>query len=104
MCSRGTVGWWLGLRCLERSDAALRFSHLGSMFLSRLVLKVPDMRQCSVFACQSVSLIGLDGDDAFQTRLLYGSIGNVNDCHKLLEERPLEDAIVADVEACDFEC
>jgi hypothetical protein len=76
----------------------------GRLILGCLVTKVPGVRQGSVLACQTVPLSGLDSFDALRSRHLHGSIGNMDDHHKLEEERPFEDAILSDVEAHDFKC
>jgi hypothetical protein len=44
-------------------------------------------------------LVGLDGDHALGARHLQCSIVSVDDCHKLQEERPHDDAVVPDVKA-----
>jgi hypothetical protein len=58
----------------------------------------------SVLVCQSVSLIDLDGDDSLRTGHIHGSVDSVDDRHELQEKRTPEDAVLAGVEACDFEC
>jgi hypothetical protein len=62
------------------------------------------MHQYCVLTCQSVSLNYLDGDYALWARHLHSSIGSVDDRHKLQEERPPKDAVVANVKVCSFEC
>jgi hypothetical protein len=44
-------------------------------------------------------LVGLDGDHTLRVRHLHRGIGTVDDCHKLQEKMPFEDAVVPDVKA-----
>jgi hypothetical protein len=48
-------------------------------------------------------LVSLDGDHALGARHLQCSIVSVDDCHKLQEERPHEDAVVPVVKAGHLE-
>jgi GT2 family glycosyltransferase len=79
-------------------------SHLSCLLLGCLFVEAPCMCQCCVFTCQSVSLIGLDCYYVLGARHLHSSIGSVDDRCKLQEERSFEDAVVAVVEAGNFEC
>jgi hypothetical protein len=45
-------------------------------------------------------LLGLDSNDALRTRHLHDSVGSMDDCHELEEERSPKDAVVA----YDFDC
>jgi hypothetical protein len=49
-----------------------------------------------------VPLIGFDDDNALGAMYLYSCIGSVDDCHEFQEKMSLEDAIIPDVEACNF--
>jgi hypothetical protein len=78
--SRCTTGRCLGQQCLVVSAAVLCFGHLGRLVLSCLVAEASSVWQWSILACQSVSLVDLDGDDALWSRHLYCGIGSMDDC------------------------
>jgi hypothetical protein len=84
-----------------RSVVALCF---GRLILGCLVIKASSMRQSIVLVYQSVSLIGLDGDDTHQSMHLHSGIGSKDDRHELQMLAFPEDVVIAVVEACDFKC
>jgi hypothetical protein len=61
-----------------------------------------DVRQRSILACQRISLIRFDGNNALWVEHHDGSIHSLDDCHEFQEEMPPSDAVVPDVEAYNF--
>jgi hypothetical protein len=77
----------------------VRLHHLGRLLLSCLLTESSGMCQCRILTCQSVLLVGIDGDHALGDRHLHRGIDNVDDHHKFQEGGPPENAVVPDVKA-----
>jgi hypothetical protein len=73
------------------------------LILNCLFTESVGLRQYRVLTCQGITLVGLDGDHALGVRHLQCSIDSVDDCYKLLEERPPGDAVVPDVKTDQLE-
>jgi hypothetical protein len=77
----------------------MRLCQLGCLLLGYILPESSCMCQCCILTCESIALVGLDGDHAHGGKHLHCGIGSVDDHHKFQEERSLEDAFVPDVKA-----